>query len=140
MSIWHAANGDVFRLERELIEVTSMSRPDVGWSFTDKAGHVHVWARKDGYPLDGYRPDAAYHVPTVEWVKTGETCYENDDEITELGELRCRQCGEKVTLGLCADTHEQYIAGPTHCYINDQPVTRDEFERRFKEAYDGSSR
>ena len=58
--------------------------PDDKWRYVDKEGHGHFW--------DGKK------VPTLEWIVTGTEWVGDDyggDEV-EIGEHRCRLCGEVV--------------------------------------------
>lgn len=128
-----APNGDVFRIETSLFEVTSLRRPDTGWRFTDAQGHEHRWF-EDGQQADGYNPSAKHSTPTLKWVKTGEEYYDGDDEPHDVGHLECIQCGQRVDPKYTADTNRQYAKGLAYCYINDQCVPSEEFERRAREA------
>lgn len=122
-----------FRVESDRIDVTSNHRPDTSWRFTDAAGHEHQWFA-DGTPASGYVPSAKHSTPTLKWVKDGEAYWPDDDEPHDVGHNECIQCGEHIEPRYTADTNSQYIAGPKYCYINDEPVSLEEFERRAREA------
>jgi hypothetical protein len=129
-----------FRIEREMVDVTSMRRPDTSWVSVDAAQHVHCWyeqvkggLHRWGRIADTYRPEQAYHTPTLRWVKDGETMYEDDDEPVAYGHFECVMCGARVEPRYTADSHTQYIAGIAAYFINDQPVTKDTFTKRLEE-------
>lgn len=125
---------DVYELRRDAISVSSMlPRPDTSWHFFDAAGHDHRWCLTRSYghpPAKSYNPIEGYVVPTIVWVKDGETWYEEDDEPTPIGHYECEECKEHIKPGYTTDTDERYIAGKLRCFINDKPVSREEFERR----------
>lgn len=121
-----------FRMECDPIEVTMLHRPDTGWKFIDAAGHEHRWYVGDE-PADRYDPMTRYGTPTLTWVKDGEEYWEGDDEPHPVGHLECRICGEHVQPQYKADECRQYIPGLKRCYIDDQPVSYDEFTRRAQE-------
>lgn len=126
-------NGDVFEMSFDLMDVTSMRRPDETWRYTDVRGHLHQWF-EDGQPMERYRPDRTHDTPTLVWVKDGEEYWEGDDEPHPVGHNECRECGEHIEPRYTADTTTQYVAGLLHCRINGQVATREEFERQFKES------
>jgi hypothetical protein len=131
MATIRTANGDVFEAGCEPIDVTSLHRPDTSWTFTDKRGHVHRWYT-DGQPADDYRPTVSYDTPTLIWIKDGEEWWEDSDEPHDVGHTECRQCGERIEPGYTADTCRQFIAGLRWFTINDQPVSAEEFRRRYE--------
>jgi hypothetical protein len=124
---------DVFDGHCDLLDVTSLHRPDTAWVFVDAHGHEHRW-HVDGKPAASYRPDAKHETPTLLWIKDGEEYWEDDDEPHDVGHLECTQCGEHVTPRYTADATTQHIAGLRNYRINGEPVTQEEFERRYKEA------
>jgi len=121
-----------FRMERSLIEATSLHRPDPSWIFTDAEGHVHQWFT-EGKPAIGYSAIQSYSVPTTVWEKTGEEFYEDDDEPHDVGHYICRICKQEIQHGFCADTNTQYVPGITRFYIDDVSVSKEEYERRYRE-------
>lgn len=123
---------DVFKVERDLIDVTSLHRPDVGWRHVDAAGHEHRWFT-EGRPAESYRGGAKYDVPSLVWVKDG-VAYDEDGEPYNVGHNECRICGEHVEPHYTADTHTVYMAGLARFTINGEPVGREEFERRLEAA------
>lgn len=90
----------------DMIEVTSLNRPDTSWRFTDAAGHEHRWFR-DGKPAESYHPEGRYTVPTLKYIED----YPGDDEYPASGHSECIECGEHVTPGRRADTERQFIRG-----------------------------
>lgn len=87
-------------LEVEVIHTLYPQRvPDIGWGYTDPAGHLH-----------GFTPDG--DVPTLEWVVTlvyyCEDCRDDHSE----GEYRCKICGAVVEPQF-KTSYEPYVAtGP----------------------------
>jgi len=133
MSAIQSKTGDTFSIVRDMIEVTSMHRPDTGWTCIDLEGHTHCWF-VDGEPAVFYHPGRRYELPTLKWVVDGHWYSEDGDE-HETGHHECKDCGEKVEPGYCADAHSQYVPGLTRHYVNDRPVSRAEFLARAKEAF-----
>lgn len=125
-------NGDVFESGAEMVDVTSMSRPDTSWRFTDAAGHEHRWYA-DGQPADTYSPSKSYDLPTLIWVVDG-TRYYDDGEPYEVGHYECTRCAEHVSPQRKSDDTTQYIAGLRWFRINGEPVSEDEFKRRLPRA------
>jgi hypothetical protein len=107
--------------EADKIDVTSrLPYPDERWTYTDRAGHEHRYDKQA--PGDYY--------PTLSWV-IDETYYCPDchDEHTE-GHWECPQCGERITPGSAGpDRFRRYIPGLTHYYLNDEEITKDEYQR-----------
>lgn len=124
---------DVFEQDLGIVDVTSNHRPDTAWRFTDAAGHEHRWFA-DGQPAESYRADARHEVPSLVWVKDGEDFYPGDDEPHDIGHHECRHCGEHVEPSYTADTNRVFIKGLTTCRINGKQVSKEEFDRRWKEA------
>lgn len=165
---YHTVNGHRFEYKCDLIEVTSISRPDTGWIFVDYHGHIHTWYQEwdkceaceagfrlvpDGIHYDdvhdgltwgvcrkltpfraqSYNPSAKYITPTLIWVKDGEEYWEDDDEPHAVGHLECKQCGDHVKPGYCADSTKQFIKGLEHWRIDGETVSKPEFMRRLEE-------
>lgn len=130
--------GDVrFESGCDLVEVTSLHRPDTGWRVTDTQGHEHQWYVEGGGP-DGshiaasrYSPSLPYITPTLIWVKDGEEYWEDDDEPHDVGHLECRQCGWTIKPRYTADDCVQMIPGLRWFRINGQPVSEAEFRARL---------
>lgn len=120
-------------MQRDLIDVTSNHRPDLSWIFIDNAGHYHQWF--DGETLAvQYRPQVSYHIPSIEWIKTGVDFYPDGTEF-EIGYNRCKLCREEVNPGYTSDTIPQYISGLTHYYVDGKEVSQDELETIMRLYY-----
>ena len=115
-------NGRTFEIVTELIDATSICRPDPSWRHIDAAGHEHRY-RVNGAPASTYDPRARYEVPTAERVGTGEY----DEDGIEYTRLACRLCGADVQPGTTADGHTVHVAGLRRAFVDGRPVTRDEF-------------
>ncbi len=131
-------SGDRFETGCDLVDVTSASRPDTAWHFVDGQGHEHRWY-VNGQPAASYNPNATYKTPTLIWIKDGEAYFE-DGEPYDIGHYECRQCGEHVDSPRCtADTYTRHIGGLRWFRINDQPVSKEEHERRLAEMLRGKA-
>jgi len=119
--------GHTFEVQCDMIDVTSMSRPDTDWRYTCRGGGLHAWYR-DQAPASSYRPEARYHTPTLRWVHDGWGYYE-DGERYEIGHHECAQCGEHITPRRTADTSQQFVPGLRHYFADGVPVSKEEFER-----------
>lgn len=126
----HTQIGDhTFTITREPVEVTSMSRPDTSWFMVDKKGHMHQWWEEKPFrPADSYSPSKRYLVPSVRSVYVGLEWI--GDEEYPVYEQRCRKCGQTVRPGYRSDDYRQFVPGIRSLYIDDQPVTQEEFIRR----------
>lgn len=122
---------DVFEYGCEMLDVSSMHRPDTAWKHVDAQGHEHRWY-VDAVPATSYNPMDHYETPTLVWVKDGEEYWEDDDEPHEVGHYECAQCGERITPAYTADTWAQYMPGLRWHRINGTPVSPDEFTRRLE--------
>jgi len=122
-------------ISREPIGVTSNHRPDIGWRFTDRAGHEHRWWDKKG-PAESYRPTERYSVPSIDWIQTATAT----DDYPEQGYYVCRECPDRVRPGYCPDSISQFIPGPARYYVNDREATKEEvlevIRVHFPEEYD----
>jgi len=125
-------NGHTFESGCDVIDVTSMHRPDITWRFVDAAGHDHRWC-VHGAPADRYDPTATYDTPTLITVSDGWGIDADDGESVEWTHMECRECGEKITRGYTADEYQQYMPGLRWCRIDGVTVSREEFERRYLE-------
>lgn len=128
----HTLHGKRHRLEMymEPLDVTRSSRPDEHWRFVDSSGHVHQWEWPDG--VRHYRPDQPATIPTTKEVITASWIDEDGDECEEA-HLECVQCGAVVKPGYTADTHRQYIAGPTTYLVDGVSVSPEEYARIWAE-------
>jgi hypothetical protein len=91
----------------ELVDMTSINRPDTSWSFVDAYGHRHEWFdRATGLPATSYDPMAHYETPSLVWVKDA-TRYDEDGEPYDVGHRECRLCGEHVEPGRTSDAYQR---------------------------------
>ena len=125
-------NGHTYQIQTELLEVTSLSRPDLRWSFTDAAGHTHRWS-----PCDApYDPSTSYTVPTTRIVQ-GEPYWCVDCAEDHQDSLRvCARCGEVITPGTTSDETRQFIPGMKRAFIDGVPVSKEEFEAAYQRLRD----
>jgi hypothetical protein len=127
------ANGRMFEITRDKIDVTSLNRPDTGWGFIDANGHAHQWYVGDQPAPLRYDPSASYVLPTLHRVEIGRWV-DDDGEAHAIHENRCIQCQEVITPGMRSDDTRQFIAGMVHYYIDGTPVTKEEFDAVLREA------
>lgn len=130
---------DTFEQHCDLIDVTSMHRPDTSWIHIDAHGHTHQWHQMDSGggdlgPASTYSAARHYFTPTLIWVKDGESWYEDSDEPHDVGHIECKECGEHVTPGYTADSCTQKIPGIRSFRINGESVTVEEFKVRYAAA------
>jgi hypothetical protein len=85
-----------FRVERDLQDVTRISRPDLAWRFVDAHGHLHLWFRDSDWLLppepaprhvmvnrfDWYNPSQHYHLDTLVVVSEEPVIDEDGEEWT----------------------------------------------------------
>lgn len=135
---YRAADGRVFEAYRDLLEVTSLHRPDTSWAFNDAAGHLHRWC-VNGVPADSYDPSAHYGVPSIVWILDGVD-YDEDGEPHEIGHEECRECGESIFPRFKADDTQHYVAGLLHCRIDGMSVTPEEFEHQLRSVFPAAAK
>lgn len=126
------ADGHTYEVTCDLIDVTSMSRPDTDWRYICGEGGMHSWF-VDQAPARRYEGELRYTVPTLRWVKDGVGYFE-DGEPYDIGHHECAQCGEHIEPRFTADTNTVYMRGIEHYTIDDVSVSKEEFTRRVKEA------
>lgn len=137
MTTMRTGDGRTFEHGQDIVDVTSLHRPDTQWSLVDKQGHKHEWY-DDGKRANQYNPSAHYDTPSLIWVKDGEEYYEGDNEPHDVGHYECQKCGEPVERGYTADTFKQYIAVMQWYRINGEWVSPEEFQREYAKASGGS--
>jgi len=93
---------------RTMIEVTSLSRPNESWSFTDHEGHVHQWEWPSGKRIYALAEPAS--LPTCMQVEDAPYWTEDGDEIKQF-HWECKDCHEHVKPGYKPDDYQQYILG-----------------------------
>lgn len=114
----------------DMLEVTSLHRPNLSWHLIDDEGHGHRWL-----PAGNYNPTIKYEVPSLVWVKDGEEYWEDDDEPHDVGHHECRLCGQRIEPGYCPDSSEQYISGLRWYRVDGRSVSREEFVWQARLAY-----
>jgi len=110
------------RFEREMIEVTSMSatKPDPAWRYTDRKGHEHQWV--------GDKTPTLVEVEGIGW--WCEDCREQHSDY----HLVCARCRERIEPKTFPDTGVKYVAGPTRYYLDDEPITKNEYDHLMEQA------
>lgn len=124
--------GKSFDFRRDLIDVTSLHRPNENWCFMDASGHEHRWY-VNGTPATKYSPSDEFTTPTLKWVFEGWGYWE-DGERYAIGHHECLLCGEHVERGYKADEHTQHIVGMTHYSIDGRSVSEEEFKLEYVEC------
>ena len=135
-------DGVTFSMYQEMLNASSLHdiRPDLNWSYRDKADHHHRWYVQSPDGMHGAQPPwvrgAVYSTPTLEWITDSPGSPEDSDEWwPERGHWQCRLCKEHIA-PVIVDV------GPTHLmvpglksyYIDDESVSFEEFERRLAAA------
>lgn len=114
------AEGRTLEIITDLIEYQSISEPDPGWRYTDRAGHVHTPAveRTAG---DGGDPKIVGY-PTLVWTTEDHECFDlcEDDGCPAWWE--CPQCGEHIRPGSRAG-RPGVMRGMTTYEIDGEPVS-----------------
>ena len=121
--------GKIFEMSCDLMDVTSLHRPDTDWRFVDARGHEHRWY-VDGKPAATYRPSAALETPTLKRVFEKWGYYEDGDRYP-IGHHECKECGEHIEPRYRADDTTQYIAGMRRYRVDGHNVSADEFKRQY---------
>ena len=102
-----------FRMERDVMEVTPLAKPDDDWEFTDSVGHLHRW--QNG------------RLPSLKEIIDCSA----DGEYPALTHMECERCGETIAPGYKSPESREFIHGLTHLYIDDVEVGKSEFEKEF---------
>ena len=126
----------LFEMRCEPIDVTSMSRPNPDWRWTDSSGHVHRWFDVTTSPVVAteYHPSHRYDVPTLVFVED----YPATEEYPAVGHWECRECREVApSPGRCPDYYRQLIPGLREYFIDGEPVSKEVFiyEREKDKAF-----
>ncbi len=130
-------DGRRFEIHRDLIDVTSLHRPDINWLFIDPAGHEHRWHFKtpDEWIIAyTYEPQQSYGVPSVEKVVDSPGYSDDYTYIPEVFHHECRICRAHVHPGYIADDYKQFITGLIHYTVDGESVSEDEFIRQAEAA------
>lgn len=124
MSEIRLANGNRLTIDREVIEVTSISsQPDPKWRFIDAAGHRHRYnTSKNPYP-------------TLRDITETYWCPDCRDEHTDLIRRECIWCKEVIVPGEKPPSpFPEYIPGPTTYRLNGQIISEEEAQAIFNDA------
>ncbi len=77
------------------IDITSYSgERNKDWSYTDKAGHIHVWLTSPDFIQDNRMRAGVWKIPTCEYIVERES--DIDLEISGKGYYECKLCGERI--------------------------------------------
>uniref|UniRef100_A0A6M3KSJ1 Uncharacterized protein n=1 Tax=viral metagenome TaxID=1070528 RepID=A0A6M3KSJ1_9ZZZZ len=112
----HKIDNKLFRLERDVIEVTPISKPDDDWEFTDKSGHLHRWQNGK--------------LPSLKQIVDSPAT----EEYPASFHFECKRCGESINPGYKSPEYREYEPSLTHFYIDDIQVTKEEFETEYQTA------
>jgi len=103
----------LWSVERDMIPMDSiMPEPDPYWVYTDEHSHTHRWVRVG---REAHSEVDSWDLPTLEYIITGETGYDDGCGQTDVildGEYRCRECGEVVVPGTRTPEPGRMVAGP----------------------------
>jgi len=83
----------------EMVEVTSMNEPAMGWSYADPAGHEHRWVGSWQHS----------ELPTCVWVWDEPENPESD--YPRLGHYACTLCGDVVSPMTQPSPCQRFIPG-----------------------------
>jgi hypothetical protein len=102
------------RVERQVIDVSSATarKPDMSWTFVDKAGHFHAFDHEGNLPTIVRREERVQ--PDFEDEEDRDT----DDDFYgdydySVTHIECTLCGEKVEPQYVPDYPQRLIPGPT---------------------------
>lgn len=126
-------DGHTYEINVDMIDVTSIHRPDTGWRHTDSHGHLHQWYDGDA-PAVRYDPSTKYSVPSIIWIKDGEYWDDDMEEMRPYGHNECSQCHDRLEPVYTADSFRQHVPGLKSYLIDGEPVSEEEFKRRATEA------
>jgi len=120
----------LFTMTHDMLDMTSMNRPDTSWLHVDRSGHRHQWYC-DGSPARAYSPAGRYELPTLVYVADTYEVDEDGDEIGE-GHYECRQCHETVRPGSTACVYRQHVPGVMRFFIDGRPVSDETFDEELR--------
>lgn len=101
--------------------------PDEEWYYIDQEGHAHQWNNKILPTLE--------LIPAVTKEYWCDDCNDMHDEITEESYYVCKICREVVKPKYKTDNGPLYQMGAISYYIDDIPVTKEEFNYKKEEFY-----
>lgn len=106
-------NNSVVSLRKEsYLEPINGWGPSESWRFTDSHGHEHYY--DNGYPTLEQKEEEEYWCDFCDEFHSGKSYYV------------CKECGDKVYPSTKPVVY--YRCLQTRYYINDQPVTEEEFK------------
>ena len=111
--IFKKVDNRILRVERDVIEVTPISKPDDDWEFTDKHGHLHRWQNSK--------------LPSLKEIIDCPA----DEEYPASFHFECKRCGETINPGYKSPESREFMPGLTHFYIDDVEVGKSEFEHEL---------
>jgi 20S proteasome alpha/beta subunit len=121
-----------FEVTCDMLDVTSLSRPDERWTHTDSNGHEHYWTL-DGVREAPYRYDARAELPTLELVED-EPWYDEDGEMIRPFHYECTTCRDHVRPGRKADEYRQMAPGLKRYTIDGETVSPETFKAEAMKA------
>ena len=129
------SDGRTFEAWADMIDVTSLHRPDLSWKFIDPSGHHHRWSSPTELAVapDSYRGDITYSVKSVEWVRDPSIFTEEGEEIFQ-GHFECIACRFHIEPGYTADNTTQYMTGMRHYRIDGRSVSPEEFKKELDKS------
>jgi len=131
MTTLYTKSGRRFESFHDLIEATSMHRPNPDWVYVDPQGHEHRWTlTKDGVVIQGYHPSAQADVLSCGWQSVDY--YTEEGEKIDIGYHICAQCGVRINPGYMADETHQYVRGLRHFRIDGKDVSPDVFKAELR--------
>ncbi len=115
----------LFEISREMLDVTSLHRPNLAWSHTDPAGHTYRWLvqkEKNVWVKPGFYYDAMkkYRIFGLLEVVTE---HGDGEEAWTTSTFFCRRCGAQIRPGFTADDTQQFIPGLARRRINGVSVS-----------------
>jgi hypothetical protein len=102
------------RVERQVIDVSSASarKPDMSWTFVDKAGHFHAFDHEGNLPTIVRREERVQ--PDFEDEEDRDTDDDfYDDYDYSVTHIECALCGEEIQPQYVPDYPQKLIPGPT---------------------------
>lgn len=120
----HTAGGNL-RMEVDIIEIPYITAPAASWEFTDELGHEHYYSTDPGVPY-----------PTLRVIYGATYWCEDCRDEHRHEHLECKICGEEIRPGVTGPGIER-IPGRASYYLDDQPITPDEYARLLSEHQDG---
>jgi hypothetical protein len=111
------------------------SKPNLKWEFTDSAGHIHKWEPDGSLPTLNRVEDTEYHSCDM----SDEDYYCCDGYEETITTYFCKECGEEVKPGYYTDMSPLYQYGEITYYINNVPVSKEEFDQASLDITSGEA-